>query len=257
MLPRLLALVILAGALLSAATIRLYLKDGSYHSVREYAKQNDRIRYFSTERDDWEELPVDLVDLKRTEAEKAQTEAARREDAAAFDAEEKAEREQRREIERIPVNPGVYMVAGEQVTSLTQAEVKMVNNKRRSILKAVTPIPIVAGKSTVELEGLKSPVSLQAPRPEFYFRLAKEERMAIIRLKPGKTTRVAQTLNKIPVSNEIIEDTDIVETFKQQISDGLYKIWPTKPLEPGEFAVVEYSEGEANIQIWDFSIAPK
>src|SRR6187402_195078 len=76
MLSRLFTLMILAAVLVSAATIRLYLKDGSYHSVREYEKQNDRIRYFSTERDDWEELPVDLVDLKRTEAEKAQNEAA-------------------------------------------------------------------------------------------------------------------------------------------------------------------------------------
>ena len=257
MVYRLAVLVLLAGALLSAATIRLYMKDGSYHSVREYEKQNDRIRYFSTERDDWEEVPVDLVDLKRTEAERTQAEAARKESAAAFDAEEKAEREQQREIERIPVNPGVYMVAGEQVTTVTQAEVKMVNNKRRSILKAVTPIPIVSGKSTVELDGLKAPLTLDAPRPEFYFRLAKEERMAMVRLKPGKTTRLVQTLNKLPVTNEILEETDIIETFKQQIDAGLYKIWPTKALEPGEYALVEYTEGEANIQVWDFSIARK
>lgn len=257
MLARVIAVVLLAALLVSGATIRLYLKDGSYHSVREYEKQKDRIRYFSTERDDWEELPVDLVDLKRTEIERTQAESSRKEEAAAMDAEEKAERANRREIERIPVNPGVYIAAGEQVTTVAQAEVKMVNNRRRSILKAMSPIPIVAGKSTVELDGLKAALALDAPRPEFYFRLAKEERMAIIRMKPGKTTRIAQTLNKIPVSNEIIEDTDIVETFKQQIAEGLYKIWPTKPLEPGEYGVVEYTEGEANLQVWDFSIRRK
>lgn len=255
MLLRLPALLMLAIALLSAATIRLYLKDGSYHSVREYEKQGDRIRYFSTERDDWEELPGDLVDLKRTESEKTKNETARREDAAAIDAEEKAEREQSREIERIPVNPGVYMMTGDQVASLTQAEVKVINNKRRSILKAITPIPILAGKSTVELDGVKSAFQVQARRPEFYFRLAKEERLAIVQLKPAKATRLVQTLNKIPVSNEIIEETVIIETFKQQIAEGLYKIWPTKPLEPGEYAVVEYTEGEANIQVWDFSVS--
>ena len=63
-----------------------------------------------------------------------------------------------------------------------------------------------------------------------------------------------QTLNKIPVTDEIVEDTDIVETFKQQLAEGLYKIWPTKPLEPGEYALVEYTEGKANIQVWDFSV---
>jgi hypothetical protein len=257
MLRRLAVLLVLAASFVSAATIRLYLKDGSYHAVREYQKQNDRIRYFSTERDDWEEIPLDLVDLKRTEAERSRNEEARRENAKAIDEEERAEREQRQEIERIPVNPGVYMVAGEQVKALTQAEVKLVNNKRRSILKRITPIPIVAGKSTVELDGLKSAFTVQVPRPEFYFRMSKEERLAIVRMKPGKSTRIVQTLNKIPVAEEIIEDTDIIETFKQQIDSGLYKIWPTKPLEPGEYAVVEYTEGEANIQVWDFSVVAK
>lgn len=257
MLRQIMALFVLAASFVSAATVRLYLKDGSYHSVREYQKQDDRIRYFSAERDDWEEIPVELVDLKRTEAERTRHEETRREEAKAIDAEEQAEREQRRELERIPVNPGVYMVAGDQVTTLTQAEVKLVNNKRRSILKRISPIPIVAGKSTVELDGLKSALTVQAQRPEFYFRMAKEERLAIVRMKPGKSTRIVQTLNKIPVAEEIVEETDIVETFKQQIDSGLYKIWPTKPLEPGEYAVVEYTEGEANIQVWDFSTASK
>ena len=57
------------------------------------------------------------------------------------------------------------------------------------------------------------------------------------------------------MSKEIIEQTDLIDTFRQQLADGLYKIWPTKPLEPGEYAVVEYTEGKGNIQIWDFSLA--
>ena len=175
MLSALLRVMILSRRL-GAATIRLYMKDGTYHYVREYEKHNDRIRYFSTERDDWEELPVDLVDLKRTEAEKAQNEAARREDAAAFDAEEKAEREQRQRDRAHPREPRRVYGGRREGDHVAQAEVKMVNNKRRSILKAVTPIPIVAGKSTVELDGLKSALPLPVARPEFYFRLAKEER---------------------------------------------------------------------------------
>ena len=52
-----------------AANVRLYLKDGTYHVVREYQTQPDRVRYYSIERGDWEELPLEMVDLKRTEAE--------------------------------------------------------------------------------------------------------------------------------------------------------------------------------------------
>jgi hypothetical protein len=250
-------LLILAAALLNAATIRLYLKDGNFHKVREYEAQGDRVRYYSTERSEWEVIPLALVDLKRTEAEIAENETERREEAKILDAEDEAERAQRREVESIPVNPGVYLVEGEKVTTLKQAEVKVVNNKGRSILRAIVPIPVISGKSTVEIDGLKAPTTLNAGRPEFYFRLAERERMAIIRLAPEKKTRLVQKWNVIPVTNEIMEETDLIETFKQQIADGLYKIWPTKPLDPGEYAVVEYTEGEGNIQVWDFSISSK
>ena len=46
-----------------AANLKLYLKDGSYHIVREYQVQPDRVRYYSVERSEWEEIPLDLVDL--------------------------------------------------------------------------------------------------------------------------------------------------------------------------------------------------
>ncbi len=47
-----------------------------------------------------------------------------------------------------------------------------------------------------------------------------------------------------------------MEIFRQQVDDGLYKIWPTKPIEPGEYAVVEYTEGKVNVQVWDFAYDP-
>lgn len=248
-------LVLLVAVLtLPAATVRLYLKDGSYHSVREYEKKSDRVRYFSTERGEWEEIPLELVDLKKTEDEIAKQSADRREEAKLADAEEKAEREQRREIERIPWEAGVFTVEGENVTTLKQAESKVVSNRRRSILKAMSPIPVVSGKATVELDGVKSALALPKDRPEFYIRLVAEERFAIIRLTPTKTSRIVQKWTIVPVTKEIAEETEIIETFRQQLADGLYKIWPTKPLTPGEYAVVEYTEGKGNIQVWDFSV---
>jgi hypothetical protein len=252
---RALILVLAIAGLLQAATVRLYLKDGGYHNVREYKALEDRVRYYSTERGDWEEIPLELVDLKRTEAEITRRAEERREEAAAFDAEEKAERAQLREVERIPMESGVFIVEGEKVVPIQQAESKVVNNKRRSILKAITPIPMVAGKATVEVDGLKSAKVLTADRPEFYIRLSAEERFAMVRLAPTKTSRIVQKWSIIPVSKEIIEETDIIETFKQQLGDGIYKIWPTKPLSPGEYAIVQYTEGKANIQVWDFSLA--
>jgi hypothetical protein len=252
---RALVLLMLAALALPAATIRLYLKDGTYHSVREYGKKGDRVRYFSTERGDWEEIPLDLVDLTKTQSEIARRADERKEDAQLQDAEEKAERAQAREISQIPWEPGVFRVEGEKVATLKLAESKVVSNKRRSILKALSPIPVVSGKATVELDGPSAALSVPPGQPEFYIRLSAEERFAIIRLTPAKAVRVVQKWDIIPVTNEIVEQTDVIETFKQQLADGLYKIWPTKPLTAGEYAVVEYTEGKGNIQVWDFSVA--
>lgn len=239
----------------NAATSRLYLKDGTYHSVREYQKQNDRVRYYSTERGDWEEIPAELVDFDRTEKENRDREANSRKQAADADAEEKAERAQQRELERVPMETGVFRIEGEKVDVLKQAETKVVNNKRRSILKAMSPIPILAGKSTVEIDGTRAAFLLTGDRPEFYIRLAAEERFHIVRVIPTKISRIVQKWNIIPVSKELMEETEIIETFKQQLADGIFKIWPTKPIPPGEYAVVEYTEGKGNITAWDFSLA--
>lgn len=250
-------LFLLACALaLPAATIRLYLKDGSDHKVREYKVEGERVRYYSTERGDWEEIPLELVDLKKTEGEIARFAEERKEDARMQDAEEKAERAQRKEIEQIPYETGVFIAEGEKITTLKQAESKVVNNKRRSILKAMSPIPIVSGKATVELDGSGSAFQIARIRPEFYIRLSEEERFAIVRLISSKSSRIVQKWDIIPVSKEIVETTEILETFKQQLADGLYKIWTTADMPPGEYAVVQYTEGKGNIQVWDFAVRP-
>jgi len=245
---------LLAAACALGANVKLYMKDGTSHLVREYQTQPDRIRYYSVERGDWEEVPLEMVDLKRTEAEIQKHETAIKEDAAAQDAEEKALRAARREAERVPQETGAFLVQDDKIQVLKQADRKVVNNKRRSVLKAMSPIPIVSGKSTVELDGVKSAMTVKGERPEFYIRLNAEERFGIIRLKPGKLTRVVQTLNVIPVTNEIIEEQETIEVFRRQIAEGLYKIWAVKPMDPGEYAVVEYTEGKGNIQVWDFSL---
>ena len=239
-----------------AANVKLYLKDGGYQLVREYKVEADRVRYYSLERSDWEEIPLTLVDLKRTETESTERQAALAEEAKMITAEDKAERDRANEVAKIPQGPGVHLVAGDKITTLKQAESEVHTNKGRSILKAVAPIPIVAGKATVEIKGEHSLNKVTSDRPEFYIGLAAEERFGIIRLTPAKGIRIVERLTIMPVTKEIIEEQDQVEIFRQQVDDGLYKIWPIKPIAPGEYAVIEYTDGKVNIQVWDFSYDP-
>jgi hypothetical protein len=240
--------------LLYAANVKLYLRDGSYQLVREYSVMEDRVKYYSIERSDWEEIPLELVDLKKTEVEKASREEEDKERVKAVADEDKAEREVRREIKRIPADPGVYRVEGEQVTAIKQAEAKVVNNKGRHVLKMMSPVPMVSDKSWLELDGLHSPNVVKESRPEFYFRLASEERFGMVRMGEHKGNRVVEKLTIVPVVKEVAEEPDLVDTFRQQVGDQLYKIWPEKPLAVGEYALVEYTEGKVNMQVWDFAV---
>jgi hypothetical protein len=254
---RILAILLLSAALALGATVRVYLKDGTYQLAREYRVEQDRVHFYSTERSQWEDIPLNLVDLKRTEAEAKQREESQREEAKAQAEEDKADRAAREEVERVPVEPGAYMVAGTQLKTLPLAETKILTDKRRSILKAISPVPILSGKGTVELDREHSKNVVDSKAPEFYIRLAAPERFGIIRLAPHKGNRVVEELSIIPVSKEIVEKQDEVQVFRRQVADGLYKIWPMKPLEAGEYAVVEFTpatNGSINIQTWDFSV---
>jgi hypothetical protein len=45
-----------------------------------------------------------------------------------------------------------------------------------------------------------------------------------------------------------------VATFKKQYGPQLHKVWGELPLEPGEYALVEYTEGKINVRVWDFAV---
>jgi len=250
-------LILLLGAFLAfGANVRLYLTDGTFHIVREYQVNGDRVRFYSVERSEWEEVPLSLVDLKRTEGEQKERDETLRKQTAEMAAEEKFEREQADERARVPQETGVFLVDGKELRVLKPAESKVVSKKSRSILKVLAPIPIVSGKSTVELDGEHSANITSADRPEFYIRLTNEERFSIVKMAPKKGVRVVQSWEIVPVTKEMIETQQDVEIFRKQVESGLYKIWPMQPLEPGEYAVVEYTAGKGNIQTWDFACRP-
>jgi len=94
---------------------KLILKDGTFQIAREYQRSGERVRYFSAERGDWEEIPAAMVDWDAT----AKAEAAATKDEDAFlktvhheQAEQTAEMP--RDVDAsLPVAPGVFLPPGE------------------------------------------------------------------------------------------------------------------------------------------------
>ena len=254
---KLLAALALVVTLAWAANFKLYLKDGGYHLVREYQIKPDRVHFYSVERSDWEDIPLDLVDLKRTEAEAGDRKAQLDADSKAMAEEEQAERALEREKRLIPQDQGVYWLKGKEVQVMKVAESTLHTDKRREILKRLSPIPMVTGKAVLEIPGAAAATVFADPEQEFYIQLSDLERFGIARLTPKGAVRIVENVTTMPVTNELLEDPQMVEILKKELDSGLYKIWPKEKLPPGEYAVVEYTDGKLNMQVWDFSIKSK
>lgn len=93
------------------------------------------------------------------------------------------------------------------------------------------------------------------PEQEFYIQLAEQESFGIARLTTKGNLRIVENLTYSPVVKDMVEEErDMVAILQRQMADGLYKLWPKDPLAPGEYAVVEYTDGKVNIQVFDFAI---
>jgi len=260
--------LILFSLAADAANIKLYLKDGTHQMVREYQPVEDRIRYYSLERSEWEEIPAELVDLKRTKSEMTERDATRSAERKAIAEEEAAEREHLARIASIPEEPGTYWEDGAAMKAIPVAESTLVTDKKRTILKVMSPLPVFAGKATVEIPGERSAQVFSGRRPEFYLRLSADENFAIVQLMPGKPpdakskeplrqkgSRIVEKVSIDPVMKDMrYEEPVTVEIFRQQLGERLFKLWPQKDLAPGEYAVIQFTAGKVNPQVWDFAV---
>ena len=76
-----------------------------------------------------------------------------------------------------------------------------------------------------------------------------------VKLTAQKGVRLVEHITVAPVVNLMQEERETVEIFTRQLTEsGLYKIWPQEALTPGEYAVMEYTEGKVDGRIWDFRI---
>lgn len=253
MLPRILILALTLLLPLSAARIKLYLEGGGDMLVSEYSIEGDRVRYYSVERSAWEEIPLELVDLERTKRRQEREEAVRATRRKEVEAIRAAERRARTELHRVPLEDGVYYLRGEEILPVEQADLIVNKSKTATLLRVFSPLP-AADKETLEVAGPHAELVAADDRPMFFMRLEKINRIEIFRLKSKNKTREVQILQKIPKTQEVFETHETVEIFRQQLAPSVYKVWPVEPLAAGDYAVIEYTPGEENLRLWDFTI---
>jgi hypothetical protein len=249
--------LLLLGCAVGAANFKLYMTDGTYQLVSDYKIGPDRVRFYSTERSEWEEVPLDMVDLKRTKADAAarEEEAAKADKMLAEDASARAAI--RQEIRRIPKDPGVYWLEGDKTLHLAQCESTLRTDKGREIWRRLSPLPTVPGMASLQIDHPHSEHTFTDASPEFYIQLSDPEAFAIVKVATKKDIRVVATVMIDAVTKEYDEQWVTVDLIQQELAEGLYKFWPKGDLLPGEYAVIEYTPNKMNAQIWDFAVEAK
>lgn len=256
--PVRLVLILLLTAFSSSAAFKLFLVDGGDMTVREYEVQGERVRYYSVERSQWEEIPLELVDIERTER-MADRDRKRREALRAESAREReAERKARTELHNVPVDEGIYHYLDDTATALEQAEVVVDSSAKRTFFQVISPIPAIAGKRTMNVEGETSKFVVHESKPVFYVRQSNLGLFGLVKVEPDpkKKRRIVQVIQVVPQTQEIFEEEEEIEVFRQQLARGVYRVWPVKPLTAGEYAIIDYNPGAEDLRVWDFSCRP-
>lgn len=269
---------------------RLILKDGSYQLVTKYEIQGDRVRYLSAERNEWEEVPNDLVDWKATEAfEKDRASGKPDPEAAELDKELAAERAAE-EANSPLVAPGLHLPddGGVQLLDTFQGQPQLVEldqnggevnkNTKGNILRAAIN-PIASSKRTIEIPGAHAKNQSHAALPSVYVNIPSGgaasdmgsghlkddrppefdlpwDRFKIVRTQTKGDKRIVGAI-KTAVYGKSKQEGNFIETSSQQLTGGWVKVTPKNPLDSGEYALVEDLGKEGiNLYVWDFGVNP-
>ncbi len=166
-------------ALAQAPNQRLVLKDGTYQVVTKYQKVGDRVRYFSAERGQWEELPAELVDWAATEtyAEEHKPGAepvSPAVQAAAIDKEEQHARARTPDVSpglRLPDQDGIWALDTfhdqPELVGPAQNSASVNRETSHNVLRA-TLNPLGGIQQSVQIPGAESKVKLHINDPAFY-----------------------------------------------------------------------------------------
>jgi hypothetical protein len=243
---------------------KLILKDGEFQLVREYKVEGDRIRYYSVDSHQWEQMPANLVDWDAThkiEAEEAKADKAR---VAKVHAREEARKGETLDIDAsleaapnvfIPSGEGAYVFEGKAVVQLVSAETDVKNDRGRTFKQVLVPIPIVPSRRHVSIQGTRAKLRITTSQPEFYVRTgdSREPEMQLIHTKVKGYTRFIENIDTL-----FKEDTAKAETLPMQrwlIAQGVYRFTLGEPLPPGEYALAELVRAEnLSVYVWDFGV---
>lgn len=249
--------------------------------MRSYERKGDRVRYFSVERGDWEEIPAELVDWDATAKAEAEQNSAEAALVKKIHTQEEAQNIVTvSEVDAsLPVAKGVFLPAGEgmfalegkTITKLGQVGSEMKVDKKRLIEQVMSPIPIVPGKHNLVIPGARAQVRITLATPEFYLREAPPDperttpihrssrpgesgpEVELVRAKVSGGKRQLESIRSL-FGQEISMERNTISMQEWDVAPDVYRFTLSEPLPPGEYALAEILPDGMNVFVWDFGV---
>jgi hypothetical protein len=260
---------------------KLVLKDGSFQLARSYERKGDRVRYYSMERGDWEEIPSALIDWDATA--KAEHDAAKADEALVskiHKQEEATKIETTLDVDAslqvasgvfLPPGEGMFAIEGKSVIAIPQVGSAVKNDRKNTIKRILSPIPIVAAKQNIEIPGGKATLRINTQNPEFYLReiqpdydkdsgLERTHRQGtsgpeveLIRATVKGNKRILESIRSM-FGEEVGRESNTISIQQWEIAKTVYRYTLSQPLPPGEYALAEILPDGLNLFVWDFGV---
>ncbi len=260
---------------------KLVLKDGTFQLVRSYERKGERVRYFSAERGDWEEIPAAMVDWEATAKAQVEDEKAAAEFANKVHKQEEATKaEIVMDIDAslqvapgvfLPPGEGMFVIEGKSVSQLEQVGSEIKKDKKRTLQQILSPVPIIPSKHHVEIPGAKATLRITNAQPEFYLREAPPEPDRVTPIqkssRPGESgpevelvratvrgnKRQLETIRSL-FGEQLSQERSTISLQRWEVAPTVFRFTLSETLTPGEYALAEILPDGMNLYVWDFGV---
>jgi hypothetical protein len=243
---------------------KLVMKDGAFQIVSSYQLDGDRVRYFSVERSEWEEMPASLIDwpaTKQAEADAEKTDAAL---TNKIKAGEEAAKAAPLDVDAsfevvpgvfLPPGEGFFILDGQAIFPLKQSPASTKLNKGHFVEQVVVPLPVIPLRTSVNLPGRHATFRITNPTPEFYFRtkdLGEPQIELLVAPVQGDKRHIENIDTLFGQQNHKGKTVSLQEW---QVAKGLYRFTLGQSLAPGEYALAQFYPKEGmSLLLWDFGV---
>ncbi len=244
---------------------KIFLNDGTFQLAREYTVEGDRVRYWSVERSQWEEIPSSLVDWDATHKAEAEQAARDAQLKAKIHASQVAQMTKDIDVDlSLQIKPGLFLPDAvgfyaldrdNSVRVMKQSTANIKMSAGREVERIMTGVAMIPKKQTMEIPGEHAAMRLTTAEPEFFMRPAdgREPRFRLLRAQVTGGRRVIDSIS-IHFTGEEKHNATEVEIQTWTPATGVFRYTVDERLAPGEYSFVEMTADGISGYVWDFGI---